>query len=440
MSSPESLRKYVLIAGSGSTLIKFLSIGVTFVTTLLLARVMSISDFGAYQFATSFTSVFALIAVIGLDKVSIRRIASYKAAGQHALIRGLIQRGQEMVLVAALALVCIALFVRVVMPLDGEMSGALAMALPLIPLLALIRVKEAVLQGFRYIVAGQITDLLVRPLLFLTGVAALWYYSDRALGADRVVVLLVLTSALSLTFAALLQRHKLASVTCVADAEYETKNWLKSAVSFAIISGVQTVNAQADILMLGVMGGPKEAGVYAVATRVSGLLSLIVFAGTVVLSPVVAGLYATGQNRRLADIVTRVTQVTFASAAVAAVPLCYFRTEILSIFGPEFLAGKMAFVVLVVARVIYTAGGFVGMVLFMTGHEKDAAVAFGVTAAVNIALNAALIPHWSMLGAAIGTGTSIVVLIVLCTYMVRRRMGIGMTIFNVFSLCPGRAK
>jgi O-antigen/teichoic acid export membrane protein len=51
-------------------------------------------------------------------------------------------------------------------------------------------------------------------------------------------------------------------------------------------------------------------------------------------------------------------------------------------------------------QLINAAMGSVGYLLIMTGHGRDAAASLGVGVAVNIILNALLIPVWGIEGAA----------------------------------------
>ena len=108
MTMPLNLRKYVIMGVSGSASLKMISVGLAFINTLLLARVMNISDFGAYQFALSFISIFVLLAVFGIDKVFLRKIAYYRAKNENRLITGLMRRGQEIVLGFSLLFICVA--------------------------------------------------------------------------------------------------------------------------------------------------------------------------------------------------------------------------------------------------------------------------------------------------------------------------------------------
>jgi O-antigen/teichoic acid export membrane protein len=78
--------------------------------------------------------------------------------------------------------------------------------------------------------------------------------------------------------------------------------------------------------------------------------------------------------------------------------------------------------------------GPVGVVLIMTGHERDAALAIGVSAVLNLILNAILIPGWGMEGAAVATAASTVVWNILMAIALYQRSGIHSTILGKLGL------
>jgi O-antigen/teichoic acid export membrane protein len=67
----------------------------------------------------------------------------------------------------------------------------------------------------------------------------------------------------------------------------------------------------------------------------------------------------------------------------------------------------------------------VGLLLNMSGHEKDTVVGSGIAVVVNLVLNLALIPAWGMTGAAAATTLSLVTWNLILIGRVRHRLGIS---------------
>ena len=96
----------------------------------------------------------------------------------------------------------------------------------------------------------------------------------------------------------------------------------------------------------------------------------------------------------------------------------------LGIFGPGFVDGYAALGILSSGQLGIVALGAVSLLLVMTGHELDAAIAAGAAALLNAALNTALIPPFGIEGAAAATALSTFALTVGLLLRVRQRLGL----------------
>ena len=74
--------------------------------------------------------------------------------------------------------------------------------------------------------------------------------------------------------------------------------------------------------------------------------------------------------------------------------------------------------------------GSVGVLLLMTGHEREAGIGMGVAVLLNSALNLLLIPAWGINGAAVASGLSIVCWNLILLVLVRKRLAIHPTILG----------
>ena len=190
---------------------------------------------------------------------------------------------------------------------------------------------------------------------------------------------------------------------------YETRMWVRNALNLVLLSGFYMINAQTDVLMLGSMIGPREAGLYHVASRLAGLVTLVLMAVNAVSSPLISRLYSQGDLKELQQLITKTARVITALSIPSALVLILFGDWFLSLFGPEFSAGEQVLVILVLSQIVNALMGSVGFLLIMTGYERDATIAVGVSSLVNVVLNAILIPKYGVEGAAIATAVSIVV-------------------------------
>jgi len=270
--------------------------------------------------------------------------------------------------------------------------------------------------------------MLVLPAGFLAAVLAAQAFTE--LTAEMAVALRAATAALAALVAVLLLRHYVPQAARQAQPEYRIRAWLTSAGPFLFLAGADAINQQIGVIMLGSMVGPEAAGIYDVARRAATLVGLLLLAVNMPLGPLVAGLYARGEMARLQSVVVKSARIAAAGSCAISLVMILLGPWVLGLFGSEFTAGLPILVILCIAQILNAAAGSVGLVLNMTGHERDTAKGIGVAAASNLVFNALLIPPFGILGAAIGHAASTLVWNALLIIWVWRRLGVRSTVFG----------
>jgi O-antigen/teichoic acid export membrane protein len=100
----------------------------------------------------------------------------------------------------------------------------------------------------------------------------------------------------------------------------------------------------------------------------------------------------------------------------------------LMLFGPDFDAGYPLLFVLVLGVVARASVGPAEALLTMSGNQNICAALYGVTLAINVGLNVALIPSYGLWGAAIATAFALACEAALLAIVVWRRLGIIMVV------------
>ena len=216
-----------------------------------------------------------------------------------------------------------------------------------------------------------------------------------------------------------------------ADPVYDRFPWAQSILPLMFLAGAGIVNAQADTLMLGGIKGSRAVGFYAVADRSAELINFLMLAVNAALAPTIASIYALKDTARLQIAVTKVVRSAFfLSLPVGLVLIVLGRWWLFYLYGAAFTRGQAALAILSVSQLICSAAGPGGLLLIMTGHEREAGRAIFASAVTNIVLCAALVPKWDMEGAAIAAGSSAVLLNILLARSARRRLNIHPTLLG----------
>jgi O-antigen/teichoic acid export membrane protein len=220
------------------------------------------------------------------------------------------------------------------------------------------------------------------------------------------------------------------------DAQYESRDWILRALPLLLMGSMFLVNSNADILMLGTLAGSEAAGLYKAASRGAELVVFSLMAVNVPLGPAMARLYAAGDTVLLQRTVTRWARMAFAPAAALAAMFVVWGAWFLGLFGAGFVKDEAytALVVLSAAQLINVGTGPVGLLLIMTKNERLAALGVSIAAISNIVLNALLIPHWGLPGAAVATAVSTVAWNIALVFLVFRRLNLNPTVVSVDKL------
>jgi O-antigen/teichoic acid export membrane protein len=203
---------------------------------------------------------------------------------------------------------------------------------------------------------------------------------------------------------------------------------MRSMLPLSLLSGMQIINTQADVVMLGLFTTSEEVGVYRAATQGAMLVVFFLSAINLVIAPYISQLSTAGKKEQLQRLATTSARATLLAAAPVAAAFVLFGEPILSIvFGEEFAPGHVPLAILCVGQLVNAAAGSVGMLLNMSGHERDTARGVAVATVTNVILNLILVPRLGMTGAAIATAVTLVIWNALLCRQVWVRMGIQST-------------
>lgn len=437
-----SLRRQLITAAAGSLVLALSSRLLMLLTSVLLARWMGAEGYGLYATAMALVLLLTVPSGLGLPTLMIRKLASYRVHQQWELMRGLLIRGNLAVLLASLLTAGIAAAViwwlgaRV----GPDKAGTFGLALMLIPLTALGAMRSAALRGLHHVVLGQLPDSLIMPALFLglVGSSSLTNGTATALSPQTVIAARVIAAAVAFFVGAWLLLQRLPPQMRAAEPHYDVPNWLRAARPLLFIGGMGIINTQMDIVMLASIQGAESAGVYQAAARGAELVAFSLVVVNMAIQPTVSRLYASGDMVRLQRVITSAARAALALALPAAVVLAVFSGPILgAVFGADFERGAHSLAILCATQVVNAGAGSVGLILNMTGHERDSAIGMAVGATINVVLNAVLIPLWDIEGAALATGLSLAAWNVVLVRLVRKRIGLSSTVMgNLWKRSP----
>ena len=405
------------------------------VVAVCLARMMGVEDFGVYSYVVAIVTVVSIPVQIGLPQLVVRETAKAQVAEAWSLMAGLWRWASLAVLSMSITVLLIAILTWLIFGLSTDTVdlSVVVIALVLIPLIALGNIRGAALRGLRFVVVGQIPEFIIKPFSFIFFLILVYYFGGTHLSVKNAFILNLVSAAVAFIVGiSLLRRYSPKQIYSLQNKyHYKYRYWLKSLLPFAIMGGIQVVDKQTDILMLGLIGEMKEVAVYKIVVTGASLVVFGLSAANMVFSPHFARLYEQKEYEKLQALVTDCARVIMLISVPAALVVILFGSEMLEIlFGKEYKIGYPALIILVVSQLVNATFGPVGFLLNMTGHEADTTKIVAVGAIINVVLNALLIPAYGINGAAIATMISVFTWNLLLCRKVWIKLNINSTVFK----------
>lgn len=380
------------------------------ISAVVVSRALGPDLYGALGFGTALLSYFALAVILGTDEFGMRQVAR---AQDPAHGRGLVATivGLRMTL-AAMAVAAVAAVALLAAPSKAAANVLMIQA------------------------AGLVFSALMVDFYF-QGVQRMGVMALRQAGAaavSAVAVLLLIREPADVYLAAAIPVFAVgASVLAVAvlfgveskrlPVRFRPADWppvLRGALPFAFATFMAAIYSNLDMVMLGFMRPGAEVGWYNAAAR---LAVLAMVAGNLVRSaffPALAEVAGDGAKRTgYGDTYGAV--LAFLGAPIAVFGILFAAPLLALLFGPAYGPAKIALAILMASCGVHYWALTYTTAALAWDREKTLAKAVAASAAVNVALNFALIPRFGIEGAAAATliSQALVGVVMMTTY---RRM------------------
>lgn len=422
------LRSRLVREVSWSFVIRSAQVGLVFLATVLLARLLGAEGYGIYAYAYALVTLVARPVQLGLAELMMRETARGMAEGRPDLVRGVWQwMGRVVVLLLGVLVLLVGPVLVIWQGGLASISGrTMAWALVVLLFFGLGSLPGAALRGLGRVVQGLIPEYVVGPGLLLMLVGGVALVAQDVLSPVVAMALHAGALLVALGVGLWLWWRRVPEVVRRVQPSVETRGWLTSGLVFGLMSSFGVVNSQAGTVLLGMFAEPEAVGVFRVALQVAALASFALQAVNLVVAPRFAELYTRGEMAKLERLAVGSARAVFAFNVVLTVGFVgsgrFFFEQV---FGKEFAAAYGPLLVLLVGQMVNSAVGSVGYLLSMTGHERETAQGMAVAAVVNVVLGLALIPWWGIYGAAIATTVAVVIWNGILWLFVYKKIGVN---------------
>ncbi|MEJ2138764.1 MAG: polysaccharide biosynthesis C-terminal domain-containing protein [Gammaproteobacteria bacterium] len=400
-----------------------------FATQVFLARWMGAAELGVYVFALSSCILLSTLVGLGYSKAAVRFLGEALEKELPGYHRGYVSTGRQIALLFGSAVAAgVALFAWLTDVLvDDTHFYAYAFAMAAVPLFASIRLDSAVALANSWVRLSFIPAQVLRPGLLLLFVAMIWYVggdlsANIVMGVHFFVILLLALGGLWII------SRRLAPVYGDAEPRFERRRWTRTAIPLLIIVVMTSYLPEVTVVVIGLYLPADDVAIFNACFRVAFLIAFGVNAVDAMLLPRVARLYVAGDQDQMQSLVARASVLKFVGGAVAVLILLFFGRAILNIFGPEFVVGYQALLILAVSQWLIGFMGSLSNLLNVTGHQDYCLQVFFWALLLLVGLNLLLAPRFGIVGAAVATLSVIVFWNLLLYGAVVKRLNVHPTV------------
>ncbi|WP_407356571.1 flippase [Methanolobus sp. WCC5] len=303
-----------------------------------------------------------------------------------------------------------------------EMYEPLKITAIAFPFIAIYKTTVGVLNGFRNMKAFALLNISINVLMLVTSIVLVLYLNMNIAGA--VFGFVLPTIAVGLLSVLFIKSH----------FRYPTWSFFKTDIlrdvlrfGFYVVLGnsIGYIYIHIDSLMIGYYLNETELGFYTVALVFVQGITLISSSIQSVTNPIIAKNYAKKEYESILKLLKSVPPKTLLISFIITLLLILFgKTLIVIIFEVVFLPAYSPLIILLVGYTIYSAFNSIGTFYSSIGYVQLSYKVALISAAINIMLNILFIPKYGIVGAALASSTSLILLTVmhfiLIGYFVKR--------------------
>jgi len=373
-----SLKKKLLTGSVWVFSGKFITGVAQILIAMLLARMLTTEDFGAFQVLQRMLMLLALVGSFGMGWVIVRRMA--ESLDESSKESGLLQ-GKSIFFIVAI----ISTLLSVVLLFVGESLVASAFQINiqsyiyiLSGLVILASFQQVIPEAFRGLhdlkLASVFSGAATNTLMLLS--FAVFLLLGVAMNVSSVLLTYLLCSLLIIVCSGpMLVRRLFATFNAVAANVSSNSDRFMDNVKIGLpltVSGMITfIVQQADIWIVASFFGIEQAAYYGAASRMVFLIAAPVMVANGATRSMIAKLWVSGEKEKLEKLMRTVATLTFlAGMTPGLIFLLWSEAIMVTLFGGEYQQGAIVLLILTFGQLVLLASGPAGTLMVLAGYQK----------------------------------------------------------------------
>ena len=399
---------------------KVVGIGLTYLFAWFVTHEMGAGKWGFITLMITTINMFSILSTFGLDTVIIKHTSKEVYSGSLASLQKIYQ--QVMLLIMAILTIFVTFvalnYENLTVFLYGRSSLSPYFTLAMFGVVANVffQINNAVLAGMKEMVSYGIYKNI---LLFGLGliVYLIGYHTIYPIIFARFMesgILLLFSYVGVIYFGLLLNTiqvfRKVGFPNSSQPISFTKKQLLKEGFPLMLAASMTIVLTTTDYFMLSHFKSQNEVGLYDIAVKISIVTATILMAVGSIATPKFSEFYSQKDFNSLKKIARQSGKLIFLGSTPILLIIMLFPSQILSLFGEEFVIASNALIFLTLGQFVNAVSGLGGNMLKMTDQQNILRNIILLATVLNGMMNYWLIPDYGITGAAIASCVSICML------------------------------
>ncbi len=393
-----------------------------YLTRIILAKNLSLKEYGLFYAVFSFVSFFNLFRDLGIGVTSIRAISAGLARGDRKDVKTTILSALffQTSIIAVIAIMLIIFSGYLSVNFFKENATLVIIFIALSYLFSISQdVTSSIASGFQSMFFAGISEFLRHTLIVIVLLFGLSFNKTAVLPAFAYFIVMLILPFLHVRILLWLMPD---FFTIKAGKKInKLKNMLRFAFPVLLSSIGGMMIAYSDTIMLTYFKTLEDVGLYNVAIPISMIIWYFGNSIAAIMLPVISEMWQKKQKAYVKEGISLLHKYSFAAIVPIALGFIAFPEEIIKLlFGDKYLGAKTALQILSFGAIMYNVAIINSNILVGIGKPQINSKIMLFGASFNIISNLIMIPRFGILGAAITTATSYTIIFLLNTFNVRK--------------------
>lgn len=405
--------------------LRFFYLASGFLIASATTKLLDVAGFGIFSVSQAIVLLVYSFSIAGVSTLIVRETANDSSVDGVVTSTSLIGSLFRWVFCTAILTFVLALVVLLIVGSDGTVLITTAVGLPAILLLGSSVVMNSVLRGKNRVFESQISDLFLRPAVYLLTVVVLRVTLSKH--ASPVAVMLAFDLATFVAVAFSYSRFKRLNFENELQ-QHETEQGKSTGQlikQLASIDLIHAISLYSPTIIIGLVAAEQEVAIFRIAFQISLLLPTGLYVANAIYYPRMCELFKSDRVNEIERICQMCCLVGFVFASSVAVMLMLFGETFISFFfQPQYLDSIPILFVLGFVQLLNSFTGPLDLVLTAANLEKLLMKTRGAALLFQIPALAIGAYFYGAIGAAISYGVAFSVWNIVLWIVVYKKLSI----------------